>query len=232
MTKGKSDSQRFSTSGRTHRRLRFGRSGEAGSLYRMRCDWAHREPLISYHDLEWGVPLHDDRGHFEYLLLDGAQAGLSWETILKRREGYRRAFDDFDPERVARYDEETVQSLLADPGIIRNRQKIRAAIRNAQAFLETSAAEGGFDDFIWRFTEGRTLMPEVRSWAEIPAESPESRAMSAELRRRGFTFVGPVICYAYMQAAGMVNDHVLSCFRRGEVAGAAKDRAVLRRPGG
>ncbi len=173
--------------------------------------------MTRYHDMEWGVPLHDDRKHFEFILLDGAQAGLSWQTILLRREGYRRAFDDFDPEKVARYDAKHVAQLLRDPGIIRNRLKVRGAITNARQFLRVQEQFGSFDRYIWQFVDGRPRMNRFRSLKQIPATSKESDAMSRDLRARGFTFVGSTICYAYMQAAGLVNDHVTECYRHQEV---------------
>ena len=178
-----------------------------------RCAWATNDLAIRYHDVEWGVPLHDDRMLFEFLILEGAQAGLSWETILRKRDRYRAVFDRFDPEAIARYDQRKVDALLADSGIIRNRAKIAAAIQNARAFLAVRDAFGTFDAYIWQFIGGT---PRVNAWsahAAIPAETPASVAMSKDLRRRGFTFVGPTICYAFMQATGMVNDHTTDCFR-------------------
>jgi DNA-3-methyladenine glycosylase I len=178
-----------------------------------RCAWATNDLAIRYHDAEWGVPLHDDRMLFEFLILEGAQAGLSWDTILRKRDRYRAVFDYFDPEAVARYDERKVDALLADPGIIRNRAKIAAAIRNARAFLTVRDAFGTFDAYIWQFIGGA---PRINTWplhTAIPAQTPESVAMRTDLRRRGFTFVGPTICYAFMQATGMVNDHTTDCFR-------------------
>jgi DNA-3-methyladenine glycosylase I len=180
-----------------------------------RCGWATSDPLyIAYHDEEWGVPVHDDRRLFEMLILEGAQAGLSWITILKRREGYRRAFHGFDPARIARYKERDVSRLLNDPGIIRNRAKVEATIRNAQACLDLVEEIGTLDRFLWQFVGGE---PKVNHWQtlrEIPAETPESKAMSKELKRRGFGFVGSTICYAFMQAVGMVDDHVVTCLKR------------------
>jgi DNA-3-methyladenine glycosylase I len=178
----------------------------------IRCAWCLGHPLmLRYHDTEWGVPLHDDRKHFEFIILDGAQAGLSWQTILLRREGYRRAFDDFDPEKVARYTEKRVAKLLRDPGIIRNRLKVRSAITNARQFLNTQEEFGSFDRYIWQFVGGKPLP------GRHATTSKESDVMSKDMRSRGFTFVGSTICYAYMQAAGMVNDHVTGCFRYDEV---------------
>ena len=178
-----------------------------------RCQWAGSELSIAYHDLEWGTPVHDDRTWFEFLILEGAQAGLSWETILKKRENYRRAFDHFDPALVAAYDEDKIAALLADPGIVRNRQKIRSAIQNARAFLAIQEEFGSFDAYIWQFTGGRPIRNAWRSMSELPARTPESDRMSKDLARRGFSFVGSTICYALMQATGMVNDHEVGCFR-------------------
>lgn len=183
-----------------------------------RCAWAGADPLyIAYHDEEWGVPVHDDRKLFEMLILDGAQAGLSWLTILRKRAHYRQAYDGFDYRKVAAYGEPKVQELLANAGIVRNRRKIAASIRNAQAFLTVQAEFGSFDQYIWQFTGGQTRVNSWRSLPEIPAQTPESRAMSKDLGKRGFKFVGPTICYAFMQAAGMVNDHLVDCFRYQEV---------------
>jgi DNA-3-methyladenine glycosylase I len=182
------------------------------SRSKTRCGWCTADPLyIAYHDHEWGVPLHDDRALFEMLILEGAQAGLSWLTILKRRETYRAAFDHFDAKKIARYDRRKVAALLRDPGIIRNRLKIAATIANAQAFLQVQKEHGRFDRFIWSFVGGRPRR-NLRSSANATS-SPEAEAMSAALRARGFRFVGPTICYAFMQAVGMVNDHVKTCFR-------------------
>jgi DNA-3-methyladenine glycosylase I len=184
---------------------------------RRRCFWAKSEILIAYHDNEWGVPLHDDRGLFEFLILEGAQAGLSWETVLKKRDAYRRAFDGFDAAKIARYDVRKIKRLLADPGIIRNRLKIAAAVTNARAFLEVRRELGSFDEFVWQFIGGKPKRSRFRAPKDVPANTPESDAMSRELKRRGFTFVGTTICYAFMQAVGMVNDHLAGCFRRGEI---------------
>ncbi|HEX5691033.1 MAG TPA: DNA-3-methyladenine glycosylase I [Roseiflexaceae bacterium] len=179
-----------------------------------RCQWAGDDPLNqAYHDAEWGVPLHDDRQLFELLILEGAQAGLSWLTILRKRASYRAAFDQFDPAIVARYDERKQAELLANPGIVRNRQKIAATIANAQALLKVQDEFGSFDAYLWRFVGGQ---PKVNAWtamAELPAQTAESKTMSKDLLRRGFRFVGPTICYAFMQATGMVNDHTIDCFR-------------------
>lgn len=182
-----------------------------------RCEWAGSEILARYHDEEWGVPLHDDRKHFEFIVLDGAQAGLSWETVLKKRENYRAAFDGFDPELVSKYGKRKIEQLLKNPGIIRNRLKVESAVKNAKAFLQVQEEFGTFDAYIWRFVDGETIRNRFRSLKDIPAKSAESDAMSKDLKSRGFNFVGSTICYAYMQAAGMVNDHVTSCFRYKEV---------------
>ena len=191
--------------------------GEAVSAKR-RCEWAEGDPLLrSYHDTEWGTPLHDDQALFEFLVLDAAQAGLSWLTVLRKRENYRRAFGGFDPEKVARYDSRKVRALLADPGIIRNRLKIESAIANARAFLAIQREFGSFDTYIWPFVRGRPKRNRWRGLRQIPARTKESDEMSRALRERGFRFVGPTTCYAFMQAAGMVNDHVVSCFRHDSV---------------
>ena len=180
-----------------------------------RCEWALSDPaLLAYHDAEWGIPEHDDRKLFEFLVLEGAQAGLSWLTVLKKRENYRRAFDRFDPSRVARYDSRKVKALLADEGIIRNRLKIDAAISNAVAFLSIQKEFGTFDEYVWRFVGGKPKMNRWKALRQIPARTRESDSMSSALKDRSFKFVGTTICYAYMQAVGMVNDHVVSCFRR------------------
>ena len=178
-----------------------------------RCSWAKTEPSISYHDHEWGVPLHDDRALFEFLILEGAQAGLSWETILRKREDYRASFDHFNPRSVARYDQDKIDELLANPRIIRNRLKISAAIQNARAYLAVQKEFGSFDAYLWRFVVGRPKQSHLRSCGEVPCRTPESDALSKDLLRRGFKFVGPTICYAFMQAVGMVNDHSVDCFR-------------------
>jgi DNA-3-methyladenine glycosylase I len=175
--------------------------------------------MIEYHDAEWGTPLHDDNKHYEFLVLDAAQAGLSWRTVLLKRENYRQAFDGFDPVKVARYSEKRVEKLLQNAGIIRNELKIRSAITNAKRFLELQKEFGSFDRFIWRFVDGRPRVNRFKTSAEIPPRSAESDAMSKDLKTRGFTFVGSTICYAYMQAAGMVNDHIVPCFRYGELQG-------------
>ncbi|WIG59523.1 MAG: DNA-3-methyladenine glycosylase [Ktedonobacterales bacterium] len=184
-----------------------------------RCEWATSALGIRYHDEEWGVPLHDDRRLFEFIVLEGAQAGLSWETILRKREHYRAVFDDFDVAAVAAYDERKVAALLADAGIVRNRAKIAAAIHNARAVQAIQSEFGSFDAYLWRFVGGQPHVNAWRTLAEIPASTAESDAMSRDLKRRGFSFVGSTICYALMQATGMVNDHVVACFR---YAGAAR----------
>ncbi len=184
-----------------------------------RCPWGITHPLyVAYHDEEWGVPEHDDRKLLEMLLLEGAQAGLSWLTILKRRESYRAAFDNFDPVKIAAYDEAKAAALLADPGIIRNRLKVAAFITNARAFLAVQEEFGTFDAYIWQFVGGQPKINAWQSLANIPAETDEARAMSKDLKKRGFTFVGPTICYAFMQACGLVNDHTVDCFRYRELA--------------
>ena len=186
-----------------------------------RCSWVNLDDplMLEYHDREWGVPVHDDRKHFEVLLLEGAQAGLSWAIILRKREGYRRAFDGFDAEKVARFTARRIEKLVQNPEIIRNRLKIEAAVRNARAFLEVQAEFGSFDSYCWDFVDGR---PKVNRWKvmrEIPATSPESDAFSKDLKRRGFSFVGSTVVYAHMQAVGMVNDHLIDCFRYREITG-------------
>jgi DNA-3-methyladenine glycosylase I len=187
-------------------------------MNRPRCAWAGEDALYrQYHDTEWGVPLHDDRALFEFLILEGAQAGLSWITILRKRENYRTAFDGFDATRIAAYNTNKIESLLQDAGIVRNRLKVEAAVTNAQKFLDVQDEFGSFDSFIWRFVDGKPKQNRWRSLAEIPASTPESDAMSKELKRRGFKFVGSTICYAHMQATGMVNDHTTNCFRHKEL---------------
>ena len=183
-----------------------------------RCRWCLGDELyLSYHDEEWGVPLHDDSKLFEFLVLEGAQAGLSWITVLKKRPAYRQAFDDFDFARVAEYDEDKVSSLLENPGIIRNGLKIRSAIRNARAFIRVREEFGTFDSYIWDFVDGRPIQNAWQDGSQIPAETPLSNKISKDLKRRGFNFVGPTIVYAHMQATGMVNDHTRDCFRYGEI---------------
>jgi len=173
--------------------------------------------MIEYHDTEWGVPLHDDRGLFEFLILEGAQAGLSWETILRKRENYRRAFDGFDAAKIARYDKRKVRALMADAGIVRNRLKIAAAITNAQAFLVAQSEHGSFDRYIWQFVDGKPKRNSWRQSKQVPARTAESDAMSKALKKRGFRFVGSTICYAFMQTTGMVNDHAIDCFRHRKI---------------
>ena len=182
-----------------------------------RCAWATTELGIAYHDREWGVPQHDDRVLFEFLILEGAQAGLSWETILKKRENYRIAFANFDPAKVARFDAKRIEKLLADPGIVRNRLKVAGAVRNAKAFLGVQEEFSSFDAYVWRFVGGKPLVNRRKSMKEVPPRTAQSDAMSKDLLKRGFTFVGSTICYAFMQAVGMVNDHEVKCFRYGRV---------------
>ena len=192
-----------------------------------RCEWAGSDPLyVHYHDTEWGVPVYDDRKLFEFLLLEGAQAGLSWITILKRREGYRRAFADFNPEKVARFTQKKIDNLLHDPGIIRNRLKVASAINNAKAFLKVQEEFGSFSDYQWRFVDGKPIQNSFNSLAELPAKTPISEVFSKDLKKRGFTFVGPTIVYAHMQAVGMVNDHVADCFRHQQVRKLIKSRKL------
>jgi DNA-3-methyladenine glycosylase I len=189
-----------------------------------RCPWPEgNEQMIRYHDTEWGVPLHDDRKLFEFLVLDAFQAGLSWAIVLKKREGFRKAFSNFDPHSVARYDGRKVKALLADAGIIRNRLKIEATIANARAFLEVQREFGSFDRYIWQFTGGKTKRNRWRPLSQLPCRSAESDAMSRDLKVRGFHFVGSTICYAFMQAAGMVNDHLVGCFRYREVGATRRE---------
>ncbi len=178
-----------------------------------RCDWARTDLSIAYHDQQWGVPTHDDRILFEFLILEGAQAGLSWETILNKRDGYRRAFADFDPARVARFTKRDITRLLKDPGIVRNRLKIDSAITNAQCFLDVQKAHGSFDAYIWQFVDGKPILNRHKTLKDVPATTAQSDAMSKALKKRGFRFVGSTICYAYMQAMGLVNDHTTDCFR-------------------
>jgi DNA-3-methyladenine glycosylase I len=179
----------------------------------VRCAWPSNDLAVLYHDREWGVPQHDDRVLFEFLILEGAQAGLSWDTILRKRENYRAAFDAFDPKKIARYDQRKIQQLLSDEGIVRNRLKIASTIQNAQAFLAVQKEFGSFDRYIWQFIGGNARVNAWRLGGSIPASTPESDAMSKDLKKRGFNFVGSTICYAFMQATGMVNDHAIDCFR-------------------
>ena len=183
-----------------------------------RCEWGTVSQLyIDYHDNEWGVPIHDDRTLFEFLILEGAQAGLSWETVLKKRENYRKAFNNFDPVKVSRYGDKKIEALMGNKGIIRNRLKIASAVNNAKRFLEVQKEFGTFDAYIWQFVNGKPITNRFKSMQEIPATTKESDAMSKDLKKRGFKFVGPTICYAHMQATGMVNDHVVDCFRYKEI---------------
>ena len=191
----------------------------------IRCSWPSDPLSIRYHDKEWGVPQHDDRVLFEFLLLEGAQAGLSWDTILQKRENYRAAFDGFKPERIARYDSRKMRALLRNSGIVRNRLKIASAVRNAKAFLAVQKEFGSFDRYIWQFTGGKPLVNTRRLGERVPATTPESDAMSKDLKKRGFNFVGSTICYAFMQAVGMVNDHQVKCFRYRQLNPARRRRA-------
>jgi DNA-3-methyladenine glycosylase I len=184
---------------------------------RERCTWATGPWLVPYHDEEWGVPVHDDRTHFEFLVLEGAQAGLSWLTILKRRHDYRRVFADFDPAKVARITPARLESILADASIIRNRRKVESVVSNAKAFLAVQEEHGSFDDYLWDFVDGQPIVNGWRSTDKIPATTPLSDAVSADLRSRGFRFIGPTVCYAHLQAVGLVNDHLTGCFRYGEL---------------
>ena len=194
-------------------------------MKRTRCGWAGADPVyVAYHDEEWGVPVRDERRLFEFLVLEGAQAGLSWITILRKREHYRRAFARFDPVRVARFDRRAVRALLANPGLVRNVRKIESTVENARAFLRVQREFGSFTDYVWGFVGGSPRRNAWRSLATVPASTPESVAMSKDLRRRGFRFVGPTICYAFMQATGMVNDHLVSCFRYRQVGSAPRGR--------
>ncbi len=187
-----------------------------------RCPWATNDLSIRYHDEEWGKPVHDDRTLFEFLILEGAQAGLSWDTILKKRENYRFAFNNFDPKEIARYDRSKIQSLMSNAGIIRNRLKIASAIKNAKAFLKVQDEFRSFDAYIWQFTGGSPIVNGRRSMKQVPARTPESDAMSKDLKKRGFSFVGTTICYAFMQAVGMVNDHLIVCFRYAQLRTATR----------
>jgi len=188
------------------------------SKTKRRCEWGTVSQLyIDYHDNEWGVPIHDDRTLFEFLILEGAQAGLSWETVLKKRENYRKAFSNFDPVKVSRYSDKKVEALMGNKGIIRNRLKITSAINNANRFIEIQKEFGSFDTYIWQFVNGKPITNRFKSIQEIPATTKESDAMSKDLKKRGFKFVGPTICYAHMQATGMVNDHIVGCFRYKEI---------------
>ena len=187
-----------------------------------RCGWATSELSIPYHDTEWGVPVHDDTVWFEFLTLEGAQAGLSWETILRKRDNYREAFDGFDPARVARYTPKKVERLMTNPGIVRNRLKIESTVTNARAFLDVQKEHGSFDAYIWKFVDGKPRVNTVRTMRDVPVSTPQSDAMSKDLKKRGFRFVGTTICYAFMQATGLVNDHAADCFRFGETKALAR----------
>jgi DNA-3-methyladenine glycosylase I len=189
-----------------------------------RCAWATTEPAVTYHDEEWGVPVHDDRVLFEFLILEGAQAGLSWNTILKKRENYRKTLDGFRPEKIAGYGKRDVQRLLGDNGIVRNRLKITATIENAKRFLDVRKEFGSFDAYLWTFVGGEPIQNRCRNLADVPTRTPESDAMSRDLLRRGFKFVGSTICYAFMQATGMVNDHLVTCPRHAQLGGAVRGR--------
>jgi len=198
----------------------------AGTDIKPRCEWAGDDPLYQrYHDKEWGVPVHDDRTLFEFLILEGAQAGLSWITILRKRESYRDAFAGFDPQRVARFDARRLASLMKNPGIVRNRLKIESTRSNARAFLDVQNEFGSFDDYLWRFVGGATIRNRWRAQRDVPASTPESDALSKDLQRRGFRFVGTTICYAFMQAVGMVNDHLVGCHRHRALDTGARSRA-------
>lgn len=196
----------------------------------IRC-WNTDNPLyVKYHDEEWGVPVHDDRTLFEFLMLEGFQAGLTWELILKRREALGKAFDNFDPKKAARYTDRDVKRLMSNPDVIRNKAKILAAINNARRFLEVQKEFGSFDTFIWRFVQGRAINHALRDFSNLPAETEESRAISSELKRRGFKFVGPIICYAFMQAVGLVNDHLVHCFRYDQIRTMTPDETKRTKP--
>ena len=189
-------------------------SANTSSVDHMRCEWTGSDPLmVAYHDQEWGVPLHDDQKLFEFLILEGMQAGLSWMTILRKRDNFRAAFDEFDPHRVAQYDQGKFEELMTNAGIIRNRRKIEATKQNAQAFLAVQKEFGSFDNYMWQFVGGKPLVNAWKMMSEIPSKTAESEAMSKDLKNRGFNFVGPTICYAHMQATGMVNDHTMDCIR-------------------
>jgi DNA-3-methyladenine glycosylase I len=201
-------------------------------MIKKRCEWVGENNLLmlEYHDREWGVPVHDDRKHFEFLVLEGAQAGLNWSIILNKREGYRHAFSEFDPAKVARYTQKRIEKLLLDPGIIRNRQKIESAVRNARAFLAIQEEFGSFDAYSWSFVGGQPKKNRWKVMKQIPATSAESDAFSKDLKHRGFSFVGSTVIYAHMQAVGMVNDHLVDCFRYRELAAFRPQRRVLRSP--
>jgi DNA-3-methyladenine glycosylase I len=194
------------------------------SRARKDCGWQGNPAMIAYHDHEWGTPVHDDRRLFEDLVLDGMQAGLSWKTILDKREHFRKAFDGFDPEKIARYTPARIEKLLKNPGIVRNRRKIEAAVANARAYLAVRKEFGSFDRYLWSFVDGKTIDNGLTSMKQMPTESEESRQMSADLKKRGFRFVGPTICYAFMQAVGMVNDHLVACYRHGQIQRCGRKR--------
>ncbi len=196
-----------------------------------RCDWAKTELMTRYHDEEWGVPVHDDRTLFEFLCLEGAQAGLSWETVLKKRENYRSAFENFEPAAVSAFTQRTIERLLGDAGLIRNRLKMESAVRNARALLEVQAEFGSFEAYLWRFVDGRPVVNAWQTMKQIPAHTAQSDAMSKDLRKRGFKFVGTTICYAFMQAVGMVNDHLVFCFRYGKLRSTRGRRSAILQPG-
>jgi DNA-3-methyladenine glycosylase I len=199
-------------------------------MFLKRCEWANRSELEqSYHDKEWGVAIHDDRRLFEFLILEGAQAGLSWSTVLKKRPGYRKAFDNFDVQKISQYSEDDVARLLVNSEIIRNKRKIAAIITNAQAFRQVQEEFGSFDRYIWQFVRGKTIQNSWAKMADIPSSTPESEAMSKDLRQRRFKFVGPTICYAFMQAVGLVNDHVVSCFRHEELKNRGELKQTVKR---
>ena len=193
-----------------------------GDAMKTRCPWAQGEANIRYHDSEWGVPQHDDRVLFEFLILEGAQAGLSWSTILLKRENYRQAFDGFDPERISRYRDAKIEKLMTNPGIVRNRLKLAAAVQSARSFLAVQKEYGSFDRYLWQFVDGRSRDNAWHSMAQVPARTPEAERISKDLLSRGFKFAGPTICYAFMQAVGLVNDHLVSCFRYPELRGSDK----------
>jgi DNA-3-methyladenine glycosylase I len=197
--------------------LNISRAGGMKNRILRRCEWATNELSIAYHDQEWGVPCHDDAILFEFLILEGTQAGLSWDIILKKRDNYRKAFDEFNPNLVVQYDDQKIAELLSNAGIIRNRLKISAAIQNAKAFLAVQEEFGSFDAYLWRFVDGQPKRNRWHTLKEIPGRTPEGDALSKDLKGRGFKFVGPTICYAFMQAVGMVNDHILDCFRHAEI---------------